>query len=129
MVNQLQPIKTAKKPVRFDLGPKALTAPSETKPKQSKRGRPANVGSSSVHTKSSPDPWRRKRHSDLPIPPPPKVEQTPPTEIAKSLKGNLTVEEKKYFSKYISWALQVDPSLTKSELVEKLAENVREPIM
>lgn len=128
MVNQLQPIKTAKKPVRFDLGPKAL-APSETKPKQSKRGRPANVGSSSVHTKSSPDPWRRKRHSDLPIPPPPKVEPTPPTDIAKSLKGNLTVEEKKYFSKYISWALQVDPSLAKSELVEKLAENVREPIM
>jgi hypothetical protein len=47
-----------------------------------------------------------------------------------SLKGNIyTLEEKKYFSKYISWALQVDPLLTKSELIEKLAKNVREPIM
>jgi hypothetical protein len=44
-----------------------------------------------------------------------------------SPKGNLyTLGEKKYFSKYISWALQVDPLLTKSELVKKLAENVRE---
>jgi hypothetical protein len=129
MVNHLRPIKTAKKPVRFDLGPKVLTTPSEIRPKQSKRGRPASMESPSVHTESSPNPWRRKRHSDLPIPPPPKVEPTPPREVAKSTKGNLTVEEKKYFSKYISWALQVDPLLTKSELIEKLAENVREPSM
>jgi hypothetical protein len=43
----------------------------------------------------------------------------------KSPQGNLyTVEDKKYFSKYISWALQDDPLLTKAELIEKLAENV-----
>jgi hypothetical protein len=48
----------------------------------------------------------------------------------KSPQGNLyTVEDKKYFSKYISWALQDDPLLTKAELIEKLAENVRKPIM
>ena len=44
--------------------------------------------------------------------------------------GNLfTVEEKKYFSKYISWALHLDPMLTKSQLTKKLAEKVRKPIM
>ena len=142
MVDRLRPIKTAKKPVRFDLGPKALSTPSETKPKQPKRG------SLSVHTESGssrsnviprarrspPIPGRRKHHTssrrtDLPIPPPPEGEPTPPTEVVRSLKGNLyTVEEKKYFSKYISWALQVDPLLTKSELVEKLAEKVCESV-
>jgi hypothetical protein len=70
------------------------------------------------------------RLSDLPIPPPPEVEPIPPTKVVKSPQGNLyTVEDKKYFSKYISWALQGDPLLTKSELMEKLAENVRKPIM
>lgn len=70
------------------------------------------------------------RHSDLPIPPPPKVEPIPPTKVVKTHQGNIyTVEDKKYFSKYISWALQRDPLLTKSELVEKLAEKVRKSIM
>jgi hypothetical protein len=69
-------------------------------------------------------------HSDLPIPPPPEVEPIPPTKVVKSPQGNIyTVEDKKYFAKYISWALQSDPLLTKAELVEKLAENVRKPIM
>lgn len=84
---------------------------------------------------SPPTPERRKdrgssRHSDLPIPPPPKVEPTPPTKVVTAPKGNrYTIEDKKYFSKYISWALQNDPSLTKGELVEKLAENVRKLIL
>jgi hypothetical protein len=70
------------------------------------------------------------RHSDLPIPPPPEVEPIPPTKVVKGLQGNLyTVEDKKYFSKYISWALQDNPFLTRSRLIEKLAENVRKPVM
>ena len=106
------------------------------------------MGSPSVHTepgssrskvipraRGGPTHGRRKdrgssRHSDLPIPPPPEVEPIPPTKVVKSHQGNLyTVEDKKYFSKYISWALQDDPFLTKSELIERLAENVRKPIM
>jgi len=65
------------------------------------------------------------RRSDLPLPPPPEVEPIAPTKVVRSARGNLyTVEDKKYFAKYISWALQVNPSLTKSELIAKLAENV-----
>jgi len=145
MVNQLQPTKTAKKPVRFDLEPKLSSASSEIKGKQAKE-RPATVKSLPVPSESgsfrsniiprppeSPPTLGTRKHrgpsrrSNLPIPPPPEVEPTPPTKVVKSVRGNLyTVEDKKYFAKYISWALQVDPSLTKTKLVAKLAENVRE---
>ena len=144
MVNQLQPTKTAKKPVRFDLEPKPTTASSETKGKEPKE-RPANarslpvpLESESSRSNNPPAPGgpmipatRRHRgsprHSDLPTPPPPEVEPKAPTKVVKSPRGNLyTVEDKKYFAKYISWALHVDPFLTKSNLIAKLAENVRE---
>lgn len=130
------------------MGPKALSAPLGIKHKSPKRRRFTTLGSLSVHTKpgssrtnitprarGSLTPGRRKdrsshRHSDLPIPPPPKVEPIPPTKIVRGRQGNAyTIEDKKYFSKYISWALQGNPLLTKRELIEKLAENVRKPVM
>jgi hypothetical protein len=44
----------------------------------------------------------------------------------KGIRGNrYTAEDKKYFAKYVSWALEKDPSLTKSEIVSRLAEKVR----
>ena len=146
MVNQLQPSKTAKKPVRFDLEQKSATVSSQTKGKEPEE-RPANATSLSMPLDSgssrsnipltpgsplTPGAHRRRgssRHSDLPMPPPPEVEPIPPTKIVKSVRGrgNLyTIEDKKYFAKYISWALHVDPFLTKSNLIAKLAENVRE---
>jgi hypothetical protein len=148
MVNQLQPIKTAKKPVRFDLEPKLSSSAPEIKGKQPKE-RHENVRSLSVslehgssRSKTIPrshgspmTPGMRKlrgasRRSDLPLPPPPKVEPMPPTKVVRSIRGNLyTVEDKKYFAKYISWALQLDPFLTKSQLIAKLGENVRESFM
>jgi len=137
MVDQLQPTKTAKKPVRFDLVSKVLSASSkiEGKPKErsTNERRPSDLfepGSSSQKNTSPPTPRVCEhhglfRHSDLPIPPPPKVEPIPPTKVVKYFRGNLyTVEDKKYFAKYISWALQVNPLLTKSELIAKLAEKV-----
>jgi hypothetical protein len=145
MLNQLQPIKTAKKPVRFDLDSKAeptsprtkikelrersadargLSFPLESRSSRSNiiphaRGR--SVPTTGVHRHySSP------RRSDSSIPRPPQVEPTPPTKVIKSARGNLyTAEDKEYFEKYISWALQADPLLTKNEIIAKLAENVR----
>ncbi|KAH9984645.1 hypothetical protein BJV74DRAFT_848008 [Russula compacta] len=123
MLNQLQPIKIAKEPTRSDSESKVFSASSEIKGKRPKEpsanGSPPTVG---MRRHRGPS-----RHSNLPIPPPPEVEPTPPTKIVKTPRGrgnNYTVEDKKYFAKYISWALQVDPSLTKGELIAKLAENV-----
>ena len=96
---------------------------------------PGSSRSSILHARGSTTPGKYKhrvssRHSDLPIPPPPEVEPIPPTKVVTSVQGNIyTVEDKKYFAKYISWALQGNPWLTKSELIEKLAENVRKLIM
>jgi hypothetical protein len=50
----------------------------------------------------------------------------PPKRVVKDSRGNrYTAEDKKYFAKYISWALQDDPSLTKGDLIARLAEKVR----
>jgi len=44
----------------------------------------------------------------------------------KGVRGNLyTTEDKKYFAKYIPWAVQNDPSLTRGEIIARLAEKVR----
>jgi len=137
MVDQLQPIKTAKKPVRFDLVSKALSVPSKFEGKAKERSAderhlsyPLEPGSSSQKNTSPLTPRIREhrglfRHSDWPIPPPPESEPIPPTKVVKSFRGNLyTVEDKKYFAKYISWALRDNPLLGKGELIAKLAENV-----
>jgi len=148
MVNQLQPIKTAKKPVRFDLEPSSSSSSSEIKGKQPKE-RSENVRSLSVPLEPGPSRsniiprthgssltlgGRRHRgsprRSNLPLPPPPQVEPIPPTKVVKCVRGNLyTVEDKKYFAKYISWASQHDPFLTKSQIIAKLAENVGGPFV
>lgn len=141
----MQPVKTTKKPVRFDLETKASSASSEIKNKQPKKERLTQAGDcspSSDHGPSrthpiplgseSPLPPRVRRHhssswpSDLAIPPPPEDEPLAPTKVVKGIRGNrYTAEDKKYFAKYVSWALQDDPSLTRTEIVARLAEKVR----
>ncbi len=145
MVNQLQPAKTTKKPVRFDLKSRALSTSPEVKAQQPKKERlphagdsptVSNPGSSRNHPippgSESPLPPKVRRHhssswfSELPIPAPPEDEPVPPTKVVKGVRGNrYTAEDKKYFAKYVPWALQNDPFLTRGELVARLAENVR----
>lgn len=143
MVDRLQPTKTAKKPVRFDLQPRALSVSPEIGEKQAKKGRsadasypptPAESGSSRgvlVPRASDPPTPRMQgyrsssRHSAFLIPPPPEAEPIPPTKVVKGTRGNrYTIEDKKYFAKYISWALHLEPSLTKNDLLARLAERV-----
>lgn len=141
----MQPVKTTKKPVRFDLETKASSASSEIKNKQPKKERLAQAGDSSPSSdhgpsrthpiplgSESPLPPRVRRHhssswlSDLAIPPPPEVEPLAPTKVVKGFRGNrYTAEDKKYFSRYVSWALQDDPSLTKGEIIARITERVR----
>ncbi|KAH9037206.1 hypothetical protein EDB84DRAFT_1477015 [Lactarius hengduanensis] len=144
MVSQLQPAKTTKKPVRFDL--ETSSASSEIKGKQPQKERlshagdpsasaPSGIGPSRTHPiplgSESPLPPRVRRHHssswdpDLSNPSPPEDEPLPPTKVVKVVRGNLyTAEDKKYFAKYISWAIQNDPSLTKGEIIARLAERV-----
>ncbi|KAI0307696.1 hypothetical protein B0F90DRAFT_1676321 [Multifurca ochricompacta] len=110
MVIHLQPIRTAKKPVRFDLEPRAPFTSPELKGKQPKE-RLANASNLCVPS----DPASSRRDfmthpsGSHPIP---------------NMRNRYTIEDKKYFSKYISWALQADPLLTKSDLIARLAEKV-----
>ncbi|KAI0271406.1 hypothetical protein BC834DRAFT_440785 [Gloeopeniophorella convolvens] len=140
MVDQLQSQpKTAKKPVRFDV-PGPSSTPETVK---TKNERPASTSQPSTRfdpgpsenrvasTSRSPRTARTSknrassRRVDLPLPPPPEKEPTPPTKVVKSPRGHLfTVDDKKYFAKFISWQLHIDPSLTKSELIEMLGEKV-----
>ncbi|KAH9982354.1 hypothetical protein BGW80DRAFT_1262927 [Lactifluus volemus] len=144
MVDRLQPSKIAKKPVLIGFTPKASSTSSEIGGKQPRMGQlenashpplPAESGSSQgtlVPRTSDGAPTPRKRgyrspsrHLDLPIPPPPGAEPMPPKKVVKGPRGNrYTTEDKKYFAKYISWALQVDPTLTKNDLITRLAEKV-----
>jgi hypothetical protein len=137
----MQPVKTTKKPVRFDLETKASSASSEIKNKQPKKERLTHArepspssdhGPSRTHPlgSESPLPPRVRRHhssSWLSDPAsPPEDEPLAPTKVVKGIRGNrYTAEDKKYFVKYVSWALQDDPSLTKSEIIARLAERVR----
>jgi hypothetical protein len=126
MVNQMQPVKTTKKPVRFDLEAKASPPSPEIKNKMPKKEQlthggpsaPSEHGPTRTHPippgNESPLPPRVRRHhssswlSDLPIPPPPEDEPLPPTKVVKGFRGNrYTAEDKKYFSKYVSWALEM----------------------
>jgi hypothetical protein len=145
MVDRLQPTKTAKKPVRFDLESKVSPASPEIGGKQSRTGRLENASHPHNSAESGPSggvlvphasdgaPTPRirghrisSRHLNLPIPPPPGAEPTPPKKVVKDSRGNrYTAEDKKYFAKYISWALQAEPSLTKTDLIARLAERVR----
>lgn len=140
----MQPAKTTKKPVRFDLEAKASPPSPEIKDRQPKKERithggpsaSSELGPTPTHTippgSESPLPPRVRRHhssswlSDLSIPPPPEDEPAPPTKVVKGVRGNrYTAEDKKYFAKYVSWALKNDPSLLKSEIIAALAEKVR----
>jgi hypothetical protein len=61
------------------------------------------------------------------IPDPPSRSPTPPTKIVPhNGRGNkFTPEDKDFFLKFVSWRLKEDPSLTRNDLCELLAEKVR----
>jgi hypothetical protein len=102
----MQPVKTTKKPVRFDLETKASSASSEIKNKQPKKERLTQArepSPSSDHGPSrtypippgseSPLPPRVRRHhssswlSDPAIPSPPEDEPLAPTKVVKGIRA------------------------------------------
>ncbi|EGO30923.1 hypothetical protein SERLADRAFT_345204 [Serpula lacrymans var. lacrymans S7.9] len=62
-------------------------------------------------------------HASIIVPDVPSRSPTPPTLIIAGNRGNkYTEEDRSFFLKFISWELKNDPSLSKKELCEKLAE-------
>ncbi|KAL4070813.1 hypothetical protein J3A83DRAFT_4245584 [Scleroderma citrinum] len=62
-------------------------------------------------------------HADIPVPEPPSRSPSPPTEILLGTHGNrYTPEDRDYFIKFLTWRLKHDPSLTKKQLCDQLAE-------
>ncbi|KAL0951400.1 hypothetical protein HGRIS_008096 [Hohenbuehelia grisea] len=63
--------------------------------------------------------------NEIVIPTPPSRSPTPPTIVIPGPRGNkYTPEDRDYFIKFIGWRLKCDPSLTKQDLCELLAEKV-----
>ena len=64
-------------------------------------------------------------NAEVQVPDPPSRSPTPPSRIVPGANGNrYTDEDKEYFIKFISWRLKQEPTLTKNELCELLAEKV-----
>ncbi|KAF8213198.1 hypothetical protein K438DRAFT_1915371, partial [Mycena galopus ATCC 62051] len=66
-------------------------------------------------------------NTELKIPEPPSRSPTPPTEIIPHNRGGhkFTPADREYFIKLIQWRLKGDPTLTRSELCDLLAEKAR----
>lgn len=59
------------------------------------------------------------------IPDPPSRSPSPPTNVVFQRRGNrYTKEDREYFIKFLSWRLKQNPSLSRQELCEMLAEKV-----
>lgn len=64
-------------------------------------------------------------YPDIPVPDPPSRSPTPPTKVQLGANGNrYTQADRDYFFKFITWRLKLDPSSTKKELCDQLAEKV-----
>ena len=62
---------------------------------------------------------------DIPVPEPPSRSPSPPTKVQLGAHGNrYTAEDREYFIRFITWRLKQDPTLTKRQLCDQLAENV-----
>ncbi|SJL05555.1 uncharacterized protein ARMOST_08922 [Armillaria ostoyae] len=90
-------------------------------------GRRSTINSLTTHTavfdRHLPPP-----HADLKIPDPPSRSPTPPTRVVPQGRGNkFTPEDKDFFLKFILRRLKEDPSLSRNDLCELLAEKARAP--
>ena len=64
-------------------------------------------------------------HDEVLIPPSdPAVKPAPPRRPPGDRNARFTPEDKVFFIHYLRWALHSDPTLTRSELYEGLAEEV-----
>ncbi|EKM83559.1 hypothetical protein AGABI1DRAFT_123887 [Agaricus bisporus var. burnettii JB137-S8] len=85
------------------------------------------IGRSTLNSLSVPQPVYNDQmpapNSELKIPDPPTRSPSPPTRVIPQGRGNkYTEEDRHFFLQFISWRLKQDPSLTRNDLCNMLAE-------
>lgn len=93
-------------------------------------GRPPNRPRETLNSLSAPVVTANIRgltppQADISVPDPPSRSPSPPTKLQLGAHGNrYTAEDRQYFIKFITWRLNQNPSLTKKQLCDQLAEKV-----
>ncbi|KXN83883.1 hypothetical protein AN958_00963 [Leucoagaricus sp. SymC.cos] len=85
------------------------------------------AGRNTLNSLTVPEPVFNDRlpapNADIKIPEPPSRSPSPPTKVIPQGRGNkYTEEDREFFLKFISWRLKQDPSLTRNDLCNMLAE-------
>lgn len=125
-----QSIKRESSPGRIPASaPPATKKRKHSTPSTSATPVPATGGRSTLNSLSVPSPVFNDRlpppHADLKIPEPPSRSPSPPTRVIPQGRGNkYTDEDRQFFLKFISWRLKQDPTLTRNDLCNMLAEKV-----
>ena len=111
----------AKDPSNNNIAPDARKSPTKINDQRKPVGR-TTINSITAHPPPPSDPYAR-----ITIPSPLSREPSPPSRVvASGLKGNMfTQDDTDFMVKFISWELQRNPALTKSNLSYKLEAKVR----
>lgn len=122
--------------IKRESSPGRIPVSAPPAPKKRKHSTPSTsvtpvpgTGRSTLNSLSVPKPVFNDRlpapHSELEIPDPPSRSPSPPTRVIPQGRGNkYTEEDRQFFLKFISWRLKQDPSLTRNDLCNMLAEKV-----
>ncbi|KAJ3560468.1 hypothetical protein NP233_g10820 [Leucocoprinus birnbaumii] len=125
-IPHMHSIKRESSPVRLP----ASAPPANKKRKHSSPGSATPVpaiGRSTMNSLTVPEPVFSDRmpppNADIKIPEPPSRSPSPPTKVIPQGRGNkYTEEDRQFFLKFISWRLKQDPSLSRNDLCNMLAE-------
>jgi hypothetical protein len=122
--------------VKRELSPARLPLSAPLPSKRRKHSSPSTsatpiplAGRSTVNSLSVPHPVYNDQmpapNSELKIPDPPSRSPSPPTRVIPQGRGNkYTEEDRQFFLRFISWRLKQDPSLTRNDLCNMLADKV-----
>ncbi|TRM66400.1 hypothetical protein BD626DRAFT_487678 [Schizophyllum amplum] len=103
------------------------SASSRPSPRQTSSVPPAKKSRRTFNSITGPEAVFDERlpppHADLKTPEPPSRSPTPPTLIVAAGRGNkFTPQDRDFFLKFISWRLKENPTLTRGELCDALAQ-------
>ncbi|KIK70844.1 hypothetical protein GYMLUDRAFT_235259 [Collybiopsis luxurians FD-317 M1] len=112
------------RPIKTSMSKSAASTSSATSAANLPSGRRSTINSITAHAPSYssrlPAP-----NAEIKIPDPPSRSPTPPSRLVPHAKGyRFTSEDREFFIKFVQWRLKGDPSLTRNDLCEQLAQKV-----